>query len=135
MALVDLHRPTILRAIALQVAITLPPVLVTRALTQDDAADESYLPLVAVVIALLVAPAIAGAYAAWQQPRVPLLHAGVTTALAWFVLALVTVIRLAAIGHGALDAAIVLPLFALIEVGVGICSAYLTHLRRRDTAS
>lgn len=117
---------------ALQVGLTLPPVLAIRSLTNDDLATESYLPVVAAVIALLVAPAIAAAAAALHRPDAPVLHGAVVTTIGWAALTAVTVARLSRRAGGALDALAVLPLFALIEVGVGVSAAHVTSRWRGE---
>lgn len=133
--LTGLDRRTIALGVVLQVALTLPPVLIVRAVTQDDVGSRSYLPVVAAVVALVVAPAGAGAFVSRAQPATPISHAAATTLLAWLLLAIVTVVRLGVGSEPILDALTVLPLFGLVEVGVGVATAHLaapSQPRRRE---
>ena len=116
---------------ALQIAVVVPPALLVSALLQDDVGAESNLWLVAAFLALVVGPAAAGALVARRRPDSPMLHAAAATALAWALVASVSLLRAAVADDDvAVRLARLLPL-APVQVGIGVLGAIFSRPRSR----
>ena len=115
---------------AVQIAVSVPPAILVSALRQDDLAAQSNLWLVAALLALAVGPAAAGVLVGRKRPDAPLLHAAAATALAWALLAGVSVTR-TALSSGQVAALLVTLLtIAPIQVGIGVLGAFFSRPHR-----
>jgi len=115
---------------ALQLAVSVPPALLVSALRRDDLAAESNLWLVAALLALAVGPAAAGVLVGRWRPDAPLLHGAAATALAWALLAVVSVARTAAASGQVAALLVTLLTIAPIQVGIGVLGAFFSRPRR-----
>jgi len=127
-----LTRAAVVAGALTHLAIALPPVLIVRALTQDDEGARSWLPVVATVIALLVAPAVGGAVAAHRSATRALAHGAAAGALAWAALGVTTLVRLVATSRGIGGALLTILTFAPIEIGVATIGAFARTSRTRE---
>ena len=116
---------------AVQVAVTVPPALLVRALRQDDLAAESNLWLVAALLALAVGPAVAGVVVGRRRAEGAVLHAAAATAVAWSFLTILSLTR-ALSSSAEVDALLVTLLtIAPIQIGIGVLGALLSRPRRQ----
>jgi hypothetical protein len=125
----------VLRGAAAQIAVALPVVFVVRALTQDDTSASNTV-LVAVAVALLVAPAVAALFVVAARTAHPTADAALASAIAWAAAAVVTVVRtgLAGSTDELLSNLVRLPFIGLGQVGVAAATASTATLVRRSTA-
>ena len=117
---------------AAQIAITVPPALVVSALRRDDIGAESNLWLVAAFLALVVAPAVAGALVARRRPDAPMLHAVLATAAGWAVLTAVSILRSAIADDELAPILASLLTIAPIQVGIGVLGAFFGRPRNAE---
>ena len=120
---------TVAIAAGAQLAIAVPPVLLVRAMTSDDETAESWLPVAATVLALFVAPAVAGVVAGRRKPSAPLLHAAIASGCAWACLTIVTVVRHVSTDQAIVDALFTILTFAPIMIGIAVVAAFFATRR------
>jgi len=108
-------------------AVTLPPVWVIRIMKGDDlAGSESNLWFVG-PMAIVIGFAVGGSLAARRRPGTPLLHSAGSGALAYAVIAVVTVVRRASTGAGV--AILSLLLLGQIAISIALLAGYMTMRR------
>lgn len=116
---------------AVQVAIAVPPALLVRTLRQDDVYAESNLWLLAALIALVVAPAVAGVLVGRRRPETPMLHAATASAVGWLVVAAFAAARAMAADGDVPPLVASFLTIAPIQVGIGALGAFFARPRSR----
>ena len=117
-----------------EVAIAVPSALLVTTLRQDDIGTESNLWLVAALLALVVAPAVAGLLVGRRRPDSPVLHAALACAAGWVLVAIARLLRAAIAGNELASLIGSLLSIAPIQIGVGVLGALFARPRTRSEA-
>jgi hypothetical protein len=114
-----------------EVAIAVPTALLVTTLRQDDIGTESNLWLVAALLALVVAPAVAGVLVGRRRPDSPALHAALACAAGWVLVAMARLLRATIAGDELASLIGSLLSIAPIQIGIGVLGALFARPRAR----